>query len=192
MSEYSYHQVDFENPSFLFALEDVIKYYFGGPLFYNKIVEGYHLRGDENVLDFGCGGGGASKVILRHLNSKGHLTCLDISRHWIAKVRKRLGNNSHVHFYDQDIRTADLPDESFDVISIVHVIHDIPPNDRGEVVKALAKKLKHGGKIHLVEPIKVSHGMAVQEIRDLHRAAGLKELDFDINKSRYQGVFQKD
>ena len=36
MSEYAFKQVDFENPSALFVLEDVLKGLIGGPLLYTS------------------------------------------------------------------------------------------------------------------------------------------------------------
>ncbi|HDP98858.1 MAG TPA: hypothetical protein ENN22_06710 [bacterium] len=79
MSEHHFKHVDFENPSFLFVLEDMVKNLIGGKLFYNSYFKTFSLKGNEKVLDFGCGGGTGAKCLLTFLNEDGHLTCVDAS-----------------------------------------------------------------------------------------------------------------
>lgn len=88
MSEFTYREVDFDHPSFLFSLEDMLKHVIGGPVFYMPYIKTFGLRGNENILDFGCGGGTGSRCLLKFLNNDGHLTCVDTSSHWIGKVKK--------------------------------------------------------------------------------------------------------
>jgi len=81
MSEYQFKQVDFENPSFLFVLEDMLKNLIGGMLFYNSYYKTFGLKGNEKVLDFGCGGGTGAKYLMKFLNKSGHLTCVDVAHY---------------------------------------------------------------------------------------------------------------
>lgn len=191
MSEYAFKQVDFEHPSFLFALEDTLKGLIGGALLYNSYFRSFNLSGDEKVMDFGCGGGVGSRCLAALLNVGGQLTCIDTSHYWIDKAEKRLNNNSNVECIAGDIRTLDIPDSSFDIISIFHVIHDIAPTERQDVVNALSGRLKTDGMMYIREPIKISHGMPVEEIRDLLSAAGLKEFEHEQTKSEYRGKYRK-
>jgi ubiquinone/menaquinone biosynthesis C-methylase UbiE len=182
---------DFENPSAMFSLEDALKGLVGGPLLYNPYFKTFELEGDEKVLDFGCGGGAGSRSLLKFLNEKGHLTCVDTSNYWINKARKRLGNYSNVDFYTGDVRELNIPDSVFDVITVFHVIHDIPPAERPETVEALTRKLKKNGTVFVREPTKKSHGMLVDEIRALFSEAGLKEVQYQETKSEYTGRFRR-
>ena len=145
MSEYRFKQVDFEHPSILFTLEDKLKGLIGGPLLYNPYFKTFGLRGNENVLDFGCGGGAGSRCLANLLSKDGHLTCVDVSSHWIAKASKSLEKYSNVDCKSGDIRELDISDSSFDVISTIHVVHDIAPTERQDIIKALSQKLKVGG-----------------------------------------------
>ena len=90
-----------------------------------------------------------------------------------------------------DIRELDIPDSSFDVISAIHVVHDIAPAERQDIVKTLSRKLKAGGLFFIREPIKKSHGMPVEEIRTLLSDAGLNEIEHKETKSEYIGKYQK-
>lgn len=191
MSEHNFKQVDFEHPSTLFILEDKLKGILGGPLLYNPYFVTFGLKGNERVLDFGCGGGAGSRCLANLLGKGGHLTCVDISRYWIAKARKRLDKYSNVECKSGDIRKLDIPDSSFDIISAFHVVHDIAPAERQDIVKILSRKLETGGLLFIREPVKESHGMPVGEIRALLSGAGLKEIEYKETGSEYMGKYQK-
>jgi ubiquinone/menaquinone biosynthesis C-methylase UbiE len=190
MNEYEFKQVDFENPSALFFLEDILKGLIGGPLLYGPYYRTFELKGDEKVLDFGCGGGAGSRCLAQLLNRNGHLTCIDVSNHWINKARKRLIKYVNVRCIAGDIRALDIPADSFDVISTFHVIHDIAPIHRQDTVAALARLLRKDGTAFVREPIKKSHGIPVGEIQTLFSNAGLKEIEHLESKSEYKGRFQ--
>ncbi len=191
MSDYEFKQVDFEHPSSLFVLEDVLKGLLGSPLLYGPYMKTFGLKGDERVLDFGCGGGAGSACLARLLSRNGHLSCVDVSAYWIERARKRLKKYPNVECRAGDIRELDIADSSFDVVSVFHVIHDIAPAQRQGTVDVLSRKLKAGGRLFIREPIKTSHGMPADEIRALMSSAGLKEAEHRQTKSEYSGRFEK-
>ena len=145
MSEYKYTQVDFDHPSFFFVLEDRLKELLGCPLFYNPYIKTFGLKGGEKVLDFGCGGGTGSRCLLKFILSRGHLTCIEISEFWMNKAKKRLEKFPNVTFHLRDIRELAISDESYDMITIMHVIHDIDPAERQSIINELAEKLRKEG-----------------------------------------------
>jgi ubiquinone/menaquinone biosynthesis C-methylase UbiE len=189
MGSYVYKQIDFEHPSFLFILEDKLKVLLGGPFFYNSYLKKFGLNGTERVLDFGCGGGTGSVCLAKLLNSSGELTCVDISKYWIEKAEHRLRRYGNAKCLVGDIRKLDIPENRFDIISIIHVIHDITPTERQSVTDRLASLLNRNGKLFIREPIKESHGMPVSEIVTLLTNSGLSETQADVSKSEYRGIF---
>jgi ubiquinone/menaquinone biosynthesis C-methylase UbiE len=191
MSSYEFKERDFEHPSFHFVFEDVLKGLIGGPLLYRPYFKSFGLKGNERVLDFGCGGGVGSRSLLKFLNERGHLTCIDTSSYWINKAKKRLNRYSNAECSVGDIRQMEIPDSTFDFISVFHVIHDIPPAERRGTVKALSQKLKKDGTIFVRELIKESHGMPVQEILALFSKEGLIETKRKETKLEYIGRFQR-
>jgi ubiquinone/menaquinone biosynthesis C-methylase UbiE len=191
MSDGEFKEHDFEHPSSLFVMEDGLKVLLGGPLFYTPYYRTFGLKGNENVLDFGCGGGVGSRYLANLLGKDGHVTCIDVSKYWIGKARKRLKKYSNVECKAGDIREMDIPDSVFDVISTIHVIHDIHPRDRQGTISALSRKLKPGGFFFIKERIEKSHGMPVEEIRASLSSAGLKEIEHKETKSEYLGKYQK-
>ena len=191
MNAYKFTQVNFDHPSPLFVFEDFLKKYIGCPLIYNPYIKSFGLRGDEKILDFGCGGGSGSRCLLNFLGSRGHLTCVDISSFWMNKAEKRLSKYQNVGFMVGDIRKLSIKDQTYDVITIMHVIHDIKPSERMDTVHALSQKLKNDGSIFIREPIKTSHGMAIEEIHRLMANAGLWEIEQEISQKEYKGRFLK-
>ena len=73
----------------------------------------------------------------------------------------------------------------------MHVIHDIEPSVRQDTVNVLSQKLNHEGLLFIREPIKKTHGMAVEEIRSLFNHAHLWEFENEISQSEYKGQFLK-
>ncbi|OPX26429.1 MAG: hypothetical protein B1H05_02300 [Candidatus Cloacimonas sp. 4484_140] len=184
-----FKEIDFDRPSFLFKLSDSLVYMLGGAGFYNKYIESISLLGSENILDFGSGGGIASKILIKRIPD-GHLTCLEPSTCWIKRLRKRLGTFKNVTFLNTYIDNANIHDNTFDVILIHHVLHDIHPEKRHKVVKQLSRILRPDGRIYVREPIKKSHGMPYEEIRQLFKDVDKKEIDFSIKTNKeYTGIY---
>jgi ubiquinone/menaquinone biosynthesis C-methylase UbiE len=188
--EHKFKQPDFNNPSFLFRLDDKLKYFFGG-WYFKSFVNSFALKGNEHVLDFGSGGGIGARFVLKHLGKNGHITCVDRSSYWIKKARRRLKKFPNVTFALGEISNLEIPDNAFDVVLVRYVIHDIAPEERQDIMNALANKLKPGGALYIWEPTKISHGMPVEEIRELLSSSGLQELSHEKTKSSYKGKFLK-
>ena len=191
MCKYNFGPRDFDNPSFLFLVEDFFNNLFGGKLNYSSYYKSFELDGSESILDFGCGGGVGSRVLAKQLGATGSLTCVDLSGYWVKKAEKRLMNYPKVDILQGDIREIDIPDSSFDVINIHNVLHDILPEIRQDITSRLSDLLKPEGRLFIKEHTKLSHGMPIEEIRVLFKNSGLNESDFSEEKSRYSGIFVK-
>ena len=102
-----------------------------------------------------------------------------------------MGKYSNVTCESGDIRELDIPDSSFDIISTIHVVHDIAPAEREYILKTLSQKLRTGGLFFIRERVKKSHGMPVEEIRTLLSDACLTEIECKETRSEYIGKYQK-
>jgi len=164
---------------------------------YKKYVDTFGLKGDEEVLDFGGGGGGLTRHIAKRLlQGRGHVTCLDTSEAWLDVARKQLRRFPNVRFVCDEISNLADGDPQFDVIAIHIMLHDIDRELRQDIVSALSRTLKDTGKLFIREPTKEKHGMPADEIRQLMTNAGLEEVGFTEGKLRfvgpvYSGVFLK-
>jgi 2-polyprenyl-3-methyl-5-hydroxy-6-metoxy-1,4-benzoquinol methylase len=173
--------------------------------FWFKVIKGYYrnfvhsieLKGDEKVLDFGCGPGAASKFIALKLEKGGgELTCFDISEKWIERAKKNLSRFSNVKFYVEDIRTWDEKKNYYDTVIVHIMLHDIPQKERPEVIKALTQKMEEGARLIIREPTKEGHGIRPEEIRELMEMSHLTETESEIAKhsflgTMYTGLYRK-
>ena len=120
MSDYEFKKRDFDNPSFLFKLEDKIKAAIGGRFMYYPYYRQFNLKGSEIVLDFGCGGGVGSKCLAKLLNKDGRITCVDTSKYWIEIAKKR----RRPRFYSASFNALRSPISllSFSVLSLAFLV----------------------------------------------------------------------
>jgi ubiquinone/menaquinone biosynthesis C-methylase UbiE len=164
---------------------------------YRRFVKGLDLKGTEHVLDFGSGWGVNAKFIAKELlKGNGRLTCLDVSRTWLEVAKRTLRNMPNVDFRLGDISEQNIPDDTYDVIVVHFVLHDIDNASRERTVKELARVLRSDGRLVLKDPLKMGHGNSVEGIHDVMNKAGLKEHETHMSKTwlfgeTYNGVFVK-
>src|SRR6187402_690185 len=127
---------------------------------WTRILDGLHLRGDEAVLDLGCGRGAVLIAIARRLGT-GCVTGIDI---WNAMdqsgntrdvtVRNALleGVSDRVRIETGDMRALPFPDEAFDLVVSSLAIHNIRSNaDRRKAVAEALRVLRPGGRLVIAD-----------------------------------------
>lgn len=110
----------------------------GGP-----VLDRLPLRGDETVLDAGCGAGRVTEDLLQRL-PHGHVIALDISENMLAEARTRLTDRygGQITFRQADLQDFEL-DQPVDAIfstAALHWVHDHP-----RLFRCLYRALKPGG-----------------------------------------------
>lgn len=99
------------------------------------------LRGDERVLDAGCGTGRVTGALLDRLPD-GRVVALDGSAAMVGEARRVLGDDPRVAFVVGDL-TQPLPDDGFDAIVSTSTFHWVP--DHPALWSRLAAALRPGG-----------------------------------------------
>jgi SAM-dependent methyltransferase len=144
-------------------------YYSTGPgkrAVWSQILDDLDLRGDERVLDVGCGRG-AVLMLAAHRLPAGRATGADIWR------RRDQSGNSHratarnaaaegvadrVELADADARDLPFPDASFDVVVSNLVIHNIGDDEgRRRALLEAVRVLRPGGRLRIVDPPGIHH-----------------------------------
>ncbi|MBN1785869.1 MAG: class I SAM-dependent methyltransferase [Candidatus Methanofastidiosa archaeon] len=183
----------YEDPNIMdVILEKLLLDMFISPRLMRKYIKMLDLRGDENVMEFGCGAGNSSRWLAKEL-SRGALTCVDISEFWLDKAKKRMRKYANVRYMLGDVTKNEM-NEKFDLIFIHQVIHDLPKSKRQETIMALKGMLAKGGRIFIGEPINMGHGMPVSEIEGMMESSGMKEDNHYFDKAlligqSYIGVY---
>lgn len=125
----------------------------------DRIIEMLKIKGNENVLDAGCGRGLYLIKIAKKL-SQGNVTGVDIwSKDLSKNNRKSTLNNIELEGVDQkvEIKTADLAlmpfaNDSFDIVVSSFVINNIPqPQKRKRAIEEITRVLKDGGRLCIID-----------------------------------------
>jgi trans-aconitate 2-methyltransferase len=136
------------------------------------ILDRLDLRGDETVLDAGCGSGRVTRLLLERL-PRGRVIAVDGSKEMIARAREELAGEA------ADVRLADLTElrlregEYADAVFSSAVFHWIADHDA--LFARLAAALRPGGRISAQcggeGNVAAVHEAALQAAADLGRGA---------------------
>ena len=112
-----------------------------GASFLEIFLERRGLRGDERVVDAGCGTGRVTELLLRHLPN-GKVLAVDASGAMVEVARERFAGDSRVRVERQDLLRLEV-ERPVDVIFSTATFHWIMDHDR--LFGRLARALKPGG-----------------------------------------------
>jgi len=123
----------------------------------------------RRILDIGCGAGNNT---LKLLQLKSPIDCdlNDLSLPMLTKARERITavNSGKVTIIHQDFRTADLPNESYDVILAAAVLHHLRDDQDWEsAFKKIYELIAPGGSVWITDL--VSHEAETVQSMMWHR-----------------------
>lgn len=99
------------------------------------------------VLDFGCGAGAILMLLSERRTIASGIGC-DVSREAVATAKAAQQRLSHdVLDFRRIGDLGDIPDEKFDIVLMVDVLHHIPPPLQHEAIREAARRVAPGGRL---------------------------------------------
>jgi len=113
------------------------------------LIRELQLRGDERILDVGCGPG-VSTLELAKLLPKGEVIGVDITERMLELARQRAEAHrlKNIKFLREDAMSLSFPDGSFDVVFSSYLLPWVPQVD--QAISEMQRVLKVGGKIGII------------------------------------------
>ena len=146
----------------------------------DQILDSLALRGDERVLDVGCGRGLLAIGAAKRLKTGKVIgidtwSTFDLSGNTpdAAKANVKLeGVADKVRIENGDALKLVYPDNHYDVVVSSLVLHNIPEQDgRAQAVREMFRVLKPGGKLAIFDIFRTG------EYADVLRASGAKDVE---------------
>lgn len=141
-----------------------------------KVLDRLKLRGDETVMDAGCGTGRLTAELLERL-PRGRVLAVDVSRNMLQKAQEflKLRFNGRVRFAEADLANLQFEAECDGVFSTA-AFHWVKDHDA--LFRGLARALKPGGWIE-------AQAGGRGNLDDVHR----RVLDL-VETGEYKGFFE--
>ncbi len=83
------------------------------------------------------------------------VTALDVSPYYLDEARGNLKHWSRVEFIEAAVERAALPSQSHDIATCIYLFHELPAAMHAEVAGAIARILKPGGMLVLVDSLQL-------------------------------------
>lgn len=152
----------------------------------DQLLDSLALRGDERILDVGCGRGllaiGAAKRL-----KNGKVTGIDVWNPFdlsgnspdAAKANAKIeGVADKVRIENGDAQKLVYPNNHYDVVVSSLTLHNIPEQDaRAQAVREMVRVLKPGGKLAIFDLFRTG------EYAEVVRAAGANNVE--LSKTRF-------
>jgi SAM-dependent methyltransferase len=140
----------------------------GGPNL-DAMLERAALRGDERVLDVGCGAGHTALAFAKHAAD---VVALDMTSEMLEEAARLAGQRglSNIAFTHGFAEALPFPDGSFDVVTSRFCAHHYA--DPARATREAARVLRSGGRYLLVDSIALEEGVqdtylnAIEVLRD--------------------------
>lgn len=142
----------------------------------SQLIKVLELKPGMVVADIGAGSGVISVLMADQIKPRGKVLAVDIQEEMLSLLRLKLKQLkvTNVETVLGTIKSPKLPPNSVDLAIFVDVYHEL--SFPFEMIQALSKSLKPGGRIVLVEYRKEDPSIPIYEVHKMTQAQAKKEL----------------
>jgi ubiquinone/menaquinone biosynthesis C-methylase UbiE len=122
------------------------------PAFRRAIADLVGLQPGEAVLDVGCGTGMQALVAKERVGETGRVSGIEPSLEMVTYAKRKAARRGvSVDIQPGVIEQLNFPDQSFDVVLCIIVMHHMPDETKRQGIKEMARVLKPGGRVLVVD-----------------------------------------
>lgn len=117
----------------------------------HPILKAAGLQAGDTVLEIGFRQIRAMESFAKLVGDRGSVTGIDTNSEHVAKAQTALGEASspNIHAVEGSILDLPFPDNAFDVVFCLGVLHEIRDLDRA--IREIARVLRQGGRVVIVD-----------------------------------------
>ncbi|MFA4954194.1 MAG: class I SAM-dependent methyltransferase [Patescibacteria group bacterium] len=146
-----------------------------------ELIKRLKLKGKEKILDVGCGNGSLLRDIRTKKKHVGELFGVEIAEGILKPgIQADRKQKTKIKYAQGDARKLHFPDDTFDIVILKHVLHNIP--DHKNAIKECRRVLKTGGRLAIVLTGKKTR-MVQRALRP--KIAKLLGINFFIDPEKY-------
>lgn len=124
------------------------------------VVEFAHAQGATRarpvrILDVACGTGHFLRMLGTALGPEAKLFGLDLSPHYIARAREVMPRDLDVSLVCDDAEKMPFVDGSFDAVTSMFLLHEVPAEVRAKVLSELARVARPGALVAVADSIQL-------------------------------------
>ncbi len=118
---------------------------------YHDILKGSLTNTPQDILDVGCSVG-LSTFALQEIYPQSQITGLDLSPYFLAVAHYRAQQSqAQIKWLHAAAESTDLPDASFDLVSIFLMCHELPQSATQEIFAEMRRLLRPGGHLAIMD-----------------------------------------
>lgn len=127
----------------------------------DKVFALMDVKPDSSFLDLACGTGKYSVEIAKNIGAKGSVYAVDLWQEGIEALNLEIATKQILNIKTilADISdTLPLEDDSIDSCLLATIVHDLPPSDQKSAIQEVARLVKPGGMLTILEFKKIDRG----------------------------------
>lgn len=119
----------------------------------DRVVADLGLKAGMTVADVGCGSGYLTLRMARTVEPNGKVLAADIDTKALDRLRQSIASRrlTNIVVVQSDPTNTCLGAGVADAAVLCNVVHEVPADQRAAVVKDVARSLKPGGVLHLLD-----------------------------------------